>query len=44
MKLCGKCKESKQLEAFAIRDKRTGLRQNVCRDCKAEYKDRKSVV
>lgn len=36
-KLCGQCGRNRLLKFFAIRNRRTGLRQSWCRDCRRVY-------
>jgi hypothetical protein len=36
-RICSRCRELKELEAFAIKDKRTGGRRSMCADCHREY-------
>lgn len=36
-KTCGQCKQEKPLEAFSLKDKKTGLRQSKCKECVRAY-------
>lgn len=40
LRKCGACRELKKLREFAWRRRRQGQRDNYCRACRAEYKQR----
>lgn len=43
MKVCNKCKEEKELDAFAFRNKEKGTRHSICKQCANKWKKQHDI-